>query len=265
MPITYHVGPSVEKVHLKLAFNWDIKPLYDVIAKLPGSELPDEWVIAGNHHDAWVNGAEDPISGMVAELEEARAISELVKKGFKPRRTIVFCAWDGEEPALLGSTEWTEDHQQELIQKAVVYVNTDGNGRGFVNAGGSHVLEPFFNEIIEQVTDPETGVSLKERRYARTVVNANPEKRTKLIGNKQMKLDALGAGSDWGGFLQHLGITSIDIGFGGENKGTQYHSIYDSYDHFTKVYRPRFSVWCCIIKNNGPNGNAPGQCRYIAC
>ncbi|MBS1653702.1 MAG: M28 family peptidase, partial [Bacteroidetes bacterium] len=129
LPITYHVGPSVEKVHLKLEFNWDIKPLYDVIAKLPGSEFPDEWVIEGNHHDGWVNGAEDPISGMVAELEEARAIGELVKKGFKPKRTIVFCAWDGEEPALLGSTEWTEDHQKELLQKAVAYINTDGNGR----------------------------------------------------------------------------------------------------------------------------------------
>ena len=219
LPITYHVGPSVEKVHLKLAFNWDIKPLYNVIAKLTGSEWPDEWVIAGNHHDGWVNGAEDPISGMVAELEEARAISELVKKGFKPKRTIVFCAWDGEEPALLGSTEWTEDHQKELKQKAVAYINTDGNGRGFINAGGSHVLEPFFNEIIEQVTDPETGVSLKERQYARAVVNADPEKRTKLIENKHMKLGALGAGSDWGGFLQHLGIASINIGFGGEGEG----------------------------------------------
>lgn len=251
LPITYHVGPSVDKVHLKLAFNWDIKQLYDVIAKLPGSDFPDEWIIAGNHHDGWVNGAADPISGMVAELESARAISELVKNGFRPHRTIVFCAWDGEEPALLGSTEWTEDHQQELKQKAVAYINTDNNGRGFIGAGGSHIFEPFFNEIIEAVSDPETGVSLKERKYAQRVVNANKETRTKLIGVKDMKLEALGAGSDWGGFLQHLGIASLNLGFGGEDQGGQYHSIYDSYDHFTKYIDPGFQYGVALSKTTG--------------
>ncbi len=251
LPITYHVGPSIDKVHLKLEFNWDTKQLYDVIAKLPGKDFPDEWVIEGNHHDAWVNGAEDPISGMVAELEEARAIGELVKKGFRPRRTIVFCAWDGEEPALLGSTEWTEDHQQELKQKAVVYINTDGNGRGFIGAGGSHTLEPFFNEIMEQVMDPQTGVSIKERKYAQTVVNADKAGRTKLLGDKNMKLSALGAGSDWGGFLQHIGIASINIGFGGETEGGQYHSTYDSYDHFTKYIDPGFQYGIALSKTTG--------------
>jgi len=251
LPITYHVGPSVDKVHLKLEFNWDQKQLYDVIAKLPGAEFPDQWIIAGNHHDGWVNGAEDPISGMVAELEEARAIGELVKKGFRPRRTIVFCAWDGEEPALLGSTEWTEDHQQELRQKAVAYLNTDGNGRGFINAGGSHVWEPFFNEITEQVMDPETGVSIKDRKYARAVVSADKDARTKLIGNKNIKLGALGAGSDWGGFLQHLGIASLNVSFGGESEGDQYHSIYDSYDHFTKFIDPGFQYGVALSKTTG--------------
>ena len=251
LPITYHVGPSVDKVHLKLAFNWDIKPLYNVIAKLPGSELPDEWVIAGNHHDGWVNGAEDPISGMVAELEEARAIGELLKKGFKNKRTIVFCAWDGEEPSLLGSTEWAEDHQDELRKKAVAYINTDGNGRGFVGAGGSHTLEPFFNEIIEQVMDPETGVSVKERRYAQSVIAASKADRSKLIGNKNLKLEALGAGSDWSGFLQHIGIASLNIGYGGESNGGQYHSIYDSYDHFTKYMDPGFQYGITLSKTTG--------------
>ena len=251
LPFAYHVGPSVDKIHLKLEFNWDQKQLYDVIAKLPGSELPDEWVIAGNHHDGWVNGAEDPISGMVAELEEARSIGELVKKGFRPKRTIVFCAWDGEEPALLGSTEWTEDHQQELKQKAVAYINTDGNGRGFIGAGGSHVFEPFFNEIMEQVIDPETGVSIKERKYAQTVVNAKEDARTKLFGDKNMKLEALGAGSDWGGFLQHLGIASLNVGFGGESQGGQYHSVYDSYDHFTKFIDPGFQYGVTLSKTTG--------------
>ncbi len=251
LPITYHVGPSVDKVHLKLAFNWDTKQLYDVIAKLPGSEFPDQWVIAGNHHDGWVNGAQDPISGMVAELEEARAIGELVKKGFRPRRTIMFCAWDGEEPSLLGSTEWTEDHQQELKQKAVAYINTDGNGRGFIGASGSHIWEPFFNEITEQVIDPQTGVSIKERKYAQSVVNADNASRGKLLGNKNMKLDALGAGSDWGGFLQHIGIASLNIGFGGESEGGQYHSTYDTYDHFTRFIDPGFRYGVALSKTTG--------------
>ena len=173
LPITYHAGPSLEKVHLKLQFNWDIKQLYNVIAKLPGSELPDEWIIHGNHHDGWVNGAADPISGMVAEMEEARAIGELVKKGMKLKRTLVYCAWDGEEPALLGSTEWAEDHQEELRKKAVFYLNTDGNSRGFIGAAGSHTLEPFFNEIANEVIDPQTGVSIKERKYASVIVTAS--------------------------------------------------------------------------------------------
>ena len=251
LPITYHIGPSADKVHLKLEFNWDQKQLYNVIAKMPGSEFPDQWVIAGNHHDGWVNGAEDPISGMVAELEEARAIGELVKKGFRPRRTIIFCAWDGEEQGLLGSVEWAEDHQVELKQKAVAYINTDGNDRGFIFAGGSHIWEPFFNEIAEQVMDPQTGVSIKERKYANAVVNADNANKAKLIGNKDMKLYALGAGSDWGGFLQHLGIASFNLAFSGEDEGDQYHSIYDSYEHFTRFMDPGFQYGVTLSKTTG--------------
>jgi N-acetylated-alpha-linked acidic dipeptidase len=251
LPITYHVGPSKDKVHLKLEFNWDIKPLYDVIAKLPGSELPDEWIIGGNHHDAWVNGAEDPVSGIIAQMEEARAISELIKKGLRIKRTLFFCAWDGEEPMLLGSTEWMEDHQQELKQKAVAYINTDGYGRGFINAEGSHTLEPFFNEVMDQVKDPETGVSIKERKYARAMVDSNRVGRSKLMGNKYMKIGALGAGSDYTPFLQHLGIASMDISFGGENNGDQYHSIYDSYDYFTRFIDPEFQYGVALSKTKG--------------
>ncbi|HEX7905519.1 MAG TPA: transferrin receptor-like dimerization domain-containing protein [Chitinophagaceae bacterium] len=251
LPITYHAGPSKEKVHLKLQFNWDIKTLYNVIAKLPGSELPDEWIIRGNHHDGWVNGAADPISGMVSEMDEARAIGELVKKGFKLKRTLVYCAWDGEEEGLLGSTEWAEDHQEELRKKAVMYVNTDGNSRGFVSAAGSHTLEPFFNEIANDVTDPQTGVSIKERKYASAIVSADKAARTKLIGNKNIKLGALGAGSDWSGFLQFLGIASLNLGFGGEGSGGEYHSIYDSYDHFTRFKDPGFKYGVTLSKTAG--------------
>ena len=251
LPITYHVGPGKDKVHMNLQFNWDLKPLYNVIAKLPGSELPDEWIIRGNHHDGWVNGAADPISGMVAEMEEARVIGEMVKKGFKLKRTLVYCAWDGEEPALLGSTEWAEDHQEELRKKAVAYINTDGNSRGFVGAGGSHTLEPFFNEIADAVIDPQTGVTIKERRYANAVVSADKAARAKMLGNKNIKLSALGAGSDWSGFLQFLGIASLNLGFGGEGGGGEYHSIYDSYDHFIRFKDPGFQYGIALSKTAG--------------
>jgi N-acetylated-alpha-linked acidic dipeptidase len=251
LPITYHAGPSREKVHLKLQFNWDIKPLYNVIAKLPGSEFPDEWIIRGNHHDGWVNGAADPISGMVAELDEAKAIGELVKKGFKLKRTLVYCAWDAEEPSLLGSTEWAEGHQEELRKKAVAYINTDGNSRGFVEAGGSHTLEPFFNEVANDVIDPQTGVTIKERKYAESFVNGDKAARAKMTGNKNIKLEALGAGSDWSGFLQFLGIASMHLGFGGEGNGGEYHSIYDSYDHFVKFKDPGFQYGVTLSKTAG--------------
>ena len=251
LPITYHVGPGKDKVHLKLQFNWNIKQLFDVIAKLPGSEFPDEWIIRGNHHDAWVNGATDPVSGVVSEMEEARAISELVKKGFKLKRTLVYCAWDGEEPSLLGSTEWTEDHQAELSKKAVFYLNTDANSRGFIFASGSHTLEPFFNEIANDVIDPQTGVSIKERKYALDMVTADKPARDKLTGNKYIKLGALGAGSDWSGFLQFLGIASMNIGFGGEGQGGVYHSIYDSYDHFIRFIDPGFKYDVALAETAG--------------
>jgi N-acetylated-alpha-linked acidic dipeptidase len=251
LPITYHVGPGIEKVHLKLEFNWDVKPIYNVIAKLTGSEFPDQWIIRGNHHDAWVNGAEDPLSGMVAEMEEARSIGELAKKGYMPKRTIVYCAWDGEEQGLLGSTEWAEDNREELKKKTVIYINSDGNGRGFIGAAGSHSLEPFFNEVIDDVKDPQTGVTVKERRYAKDLIDADKAKRAKLLGDKNIKLEALGAGSDWSPFLQHMGIASIHLGYGGEDPAGVYHSVYDSYDHYTKFGDPGFAYGIALAKTAG--------------
>jgi N-acetylated-alpha-linked acidic dipeptidase len=153
--ITYHVGPGPAKVHLKIKSNWDIKPIYDVISKLQGSTEPDVWIIRGNHHDAWVNGADDPISGQVSLLEEARSLGELVKAGWKPKRTIIYCSWDGEEPGLLGSTEFAETHADELKQHAAVYINSDNSSRGFLNVSGSHTLEPFINDVARSIQDPE--------------------------------------------------------------------------------------------------------------
>ncbi|HLK28297.1 MAG TPA: M28 family metallopeptidase [Puia sp.] len=253
LPFTYHIGPGKSIVHLKLEFNWDTKPLNNIIAKMPGSERPDEWVIRGNHHDAWVNGAGDPISGQAAMLEEARAISELAKTGWKPKRTLVFCAWDGEEPSLMGSTEWVEQHADELQQKTVAYINSDGNGRGFFGVGGSHALEGFMNEVGRDVTDPETGISVLERTRQAEIVGAgrNHSKRKELMGMKTIKIEALGSGSDFSGFLQHLGIPSFNLGFGGEDPGGEYHSIYDSYDDYRRFKDPSFIYGVVLAKTAG--------------
>ena len=235
--ITYHVGPGPAKVHLKVKSNWDIKPLYDVIAKIPGSISPDEWVIRGNHHDGWVNGAEDPLAGMVAELEEARALGQLLKEGWKPKRTIIYCAWDGEEPGLLGSTEWAEAHYDELRTHAVAYVNSDGNGRGYLNIEGSHTLERFSNEVARDIQDPETKLSAWKRQQLREIANAKtPEQRKEIRERADLRIPALGSGSDYTAFLQHDGVAALNIGFGGEDGGGIYHSIYDDfywYTHFS--------------------------------
>jgi N-acetylated-alpha-linked acidic dipeptidase len=253
LPFTYHIGPGKARVHLKLAFNWDMKELHDVIAKLPGSEWPDEWVIRGNHHDGWVNGAGDPLSGQSAMQEEARAVSELLKTGWKPKRTIVYCAWDGEEPGLLGSTEWVEEHAAELQQKAVVYINSDGNGRGYLGVEGSHALEPFMNEVARDVIDPETHLSVAERMHARELVNAAGNGRLKkdLFQKKPFTIGALGSGSDYSPFLQHLGIPSFNLGFGGEDPGGEYHSIYDSYDDYRRFKDPSFQYGVALAETAG--------------
>jgi N-acetylated-alpha-linked acidic dipeptidase len=234
LPITYHLGPGPAKVHLKVSSNWDIKPIYDVIARIPGSAFPDQWVIRGNHHDAWVNGAEDPLSGMVTVLEEARSMGELLKQGWKPKRTIIFCAWDGEEPGLLGSTEWVETHQDELRKKAVMYVNSDSTSRGFLGIEGSHTLEHFINGVAREVKDPETNLTILKRAQLEAIarpdgVNGRKEARSRA----DLRIDALGDGSDYSPFLDFAGIASINLGFGGESGGGIYHSIYDDFYWYT--------------------------------
>jgi len=241
LPITYHVGPGKATVHLKLEFDWKQVPAYDVIAMIKGSKYPDEWVMRGNHHDAWVNGASDPISGQSIMLDEARVLGEMLKTGWKPKRSIVFCSWDGEEPGLMGSTEYVEDHAKELQQKAVVYINTDDTGRGFLGASGSHALETYVNEITQAVTDPETKVTLFERNKGREAVGATSAKAKKeVLDRKIAHIGALGSGSDYSPFFQHLGIPSLNFGFGGEDGGGDYHSIYDSYDDYTRFKDPGF-------------------------
>ena len=252
LPFTYHIGPGKTTVHLKMAFDWKMVPAYNVIGMIKGSEAPDQWVIRGNHHDAWVNGANDPISGLAALMEEAKALGALTKTGWRPKRTMVYCAWDGEEPGLIGSTEWVEDHAAELQQKAVVYINSDANGRGFLGAGGSHALETMMYEVSKSITDPQTNVSVFERRKSEMATTAaTPKAKKEELNKKELNLSALGSGSDYSSFLQHIGIPSLDLGFGGEDDGGEYHSIYDSYDHYARFKDPGFNYGIALSKTAG--------------
>jgi N-acetylated-alpha-linked acidic dipeptidase len=252
LPIPYRLGPGPAKVHLKVEFDWKRVPAHDVIAVMPGSERPDQWVIRGNHHDAWVNGATDPISGMVAVLEEARAIGELAKTGWRPRRTLIYAGWDGEEQGLLGSTEWAETHADELREKAVVYLNSDSNSRGYLSAGGSHTLELFVNQVARDVIDPEKGIPVAERAMAAGILfGAPPEVVQEMRESKSFRLFPLGSGSDYTPFLQHLGVASLNVDYGGEEQYGQYHSIYDSVDHYLRFMDPKLEYGVALAKTNG--------------
>ena len=252
LPITYHLGPGPTRVHMDLEFNWNTVTIRDVIARLAGSDRADQWVIHGNHHDGWVNGASDPISGMVAELEEARAIGELAKTGWRPRRTMIFAAWDGEEEGLLGSTEWVEAHADELREHGAVYINTDSNGRGYLDAGGSHSLEKLVTQVARDVVDPEKKVSVLERLRARELsLLTSDEARKEYRDRELIRIDALGSGSDYTPFIQHLGIASLNMGYGGEGGGGSYHSIYDSFDHYTRFGDTTFDYGVALAKTDG--------------
>ena len=252
LPITYHVGPSVSKVHLVVESSWDIKDVNDVIARIPGSSEADEWVVRGNHHDGWVNGAEDPISAQVALLEEARSFGELLKQGWKPKRTIIYCAWDGEEPMLLGSTAWAETHGRELQQHAAVYINTDGNGRGYLMMEGSHSLEHFMNDVARNIEDPESKLTVFEReRLADIVMAKSDDDRKELRQRGDLRMTALGSGSDFTAFVDHLGVAALNLGYGGEDNGGVYHSIYDDFYFYTHFSDTNFAYGVALSQTVG--------------
>ena len=263
LPFTYHIGPGPAKVHLAIASDWSQKPIYDVIAVMQGSVYPNQWVVRGNHHDGWVFGAWDPLAGNIAVMAEVKAIGTLAQSGWKPLRTLVYCSWDGEEPGLLGSTEWAETHGDELRRKAVLYVNSDTNGRGALFMGGSHAFQHLVNEVAGDVTDPETGASVLERLRAkvkvgsldRSHVSLGPDEKVMLDAANSggdLPLEALGSGSDYTPFLQHLGIASLNLGYGGEDQeGGIYHSTYDSFDHFIRFGDPKFEYGVALAKTAG--------------
>ncbi|MEE8586638.1 MAG: M28 family peptidase, partial [Acidobacteriota bacterium] len=244
MPVTYRIGPGPAKVRLHLEFSWDLTPAYNVIATLPGSSQPDQWVIRGNHHDAWVVGALDPISGAVALLGEARAVGLMAQQGWRPQRSLVYALWDAEEPALLGSTEWVEHHAEELRRKAVAYINTDGNSRGFLSIGGSHALERLANQSARQVDDPQTEGSVAQRLYSRRMVNAQGSEEP----SPDFPLSALGSGSDYSAFLQHLGLPTLNLSFGGESPSGEYHTMFDTFDFYTRYIDPQLDYSAALAK-----------------
>jgi N-acetylated-alpha-linked acidic dipeptidase len=252
LPVTYCIGPGPAVVHFKVTSDWQIRTIYDVIARIDGSVYSDEWIVQGNHHDAWVNGASDPISGLVAELEQARAFGELVKQGWHPKRTIIIAAWDGEEPGLFGSTEWVEQHAAELDRKAVVYLNTDSNGKGWLGASGSHSLERFLHEVARDVPDPNHGKSVYEALKAHRLEGAATDvARQEITKRADLRISALGSGSDYTAFVDHIGIASLDLGFGGDGGGGVYHSIYDNLAWFSRFSDSQFAYGKILAQLDG--------------
>ncbi|MEE3302757.1 MAG: transferrin receptor-like dimerization domain-containing protein [Candidatus Neomarinimicrobiota bacterium] len=254
LPITYHIGPGPTKVNLHLEFDWGLRTAYNPIGRLKGSVYPDEWIMRGNHHDGWAQGAADPISGMVSLMEEARAIGELVKTGWRPKRSLIYAGWDAEEPGLLGSTEWVEYHRDDIKEKMIAYINTDGTGVGYLSMGGSHSLEKFVNEIIREVKDPVHEVTLESRLRSRLRVreyNSSDYKDQKESDRDDLRLYPMGSGSDYTAFIHHAGVPSLNLGFGGESGGGSYHSIYDSYDHYKRFSDGEFQYGTTLAQVNG--------------
>jgi N-acetylated-alpha-linked acidic dipeptidase len=248
LPITYHLGPGPARVRMKAEFDWKMVTAYNVIARLEGSEFPQEWVIRGNHHDGWNHGAADPLSGLVAMLAEAKGVAELAKAGHRPLRTVIYAAWDAEEPGLIGSTEWAEHHADDLREHAVAYLNTDGSSRGFLSMGGSHVLERYLNQIAEELDDPLSDITLKERSRANLLVNGDAKKQAEAKDRKDLRIYPMGSGSDYTPFLQHLGIASANLGFGGEAADGSYHTLYDTYEHYMKFRDPGLVYGATLAK-----------------
>jgi N-acetylated-alpha-linked acidic dipeptidase len=262
LPITYHVGGAGGAfVHLAVKSDWSLRTIYDVVAVMKGSDWPDQWVMRGNHHDGWVFGAGDPMSGHVAMMGEAKAIGALARTGWRPKRTLVYLSWDAEEPMLFGSTEWAETHAAELKEKALIYVNTDGSGHGFLNAAGSHSLQHLVNRAAADVTDPETGVSVLARAHARLQVAAAAPGATEAVRDNariagdpghDVPIGALGSGSDYSAFLQHLGIPALNLAYGGEGGvGGVYHSAYDTYEFYSRFGDPGFVYTPVLAKTAG--------------
>jgi N-acetylated-alpha-linked acidic dipeptidase len=242
LPFAYHVGPGGTEIEMSVEMDYAIRPIWNVIATIPGGAEKDRWVILGNHRDAWTYGAVDPNSGTATLIETARAFGEAYKQGWRPRRTIVLASWDGEEYALLGSTEWAEDKAVELNQKAVAYLNCDVavTGPDF-SANGVGSLRDLVLEVAGRIPDPKKGKSILQfwsEKTKRSWATSEPVDLDQPDREFYLNLTQLGSGSDYTAFLDHLGIASVDFSFDG-NYGV-YHSIYDNFFWMEKFGDPEF-------------------------
>jgi N-acetylated-alpha-linked acidic dipeptidase len=247
LPFTYHVGPGPVRVKMHLKQDYQFRTLWDVIGRVRGSELPDEWVVAGNHRDAWVYGAVDPNSGTAAMLESVHGVGELLKSGWKPKRTMIFCSWDGEEEGLMGSTEWAEQHEAELAN-APAYFNMDVAVSG-PKFGASAVpsLKQFLRDISKAVPSPKGGTVYEAWQKSDQPGAASTQSPTEAIGDSHrtpaasqgdVPVGDLGSGSDYSSFQQHLGVPSTDVTSSGPYG--VYHSVFDNFAWFKKFGDPDF-------------------------
>ncbi len=260
LPFAYHVGPGPAKVKIKVKSDWKIRQIKNVIAELRGFEEPEKKVIFGNHHDAWVYGAVDPNSGTAVMLETARALSELVKQGWRPKRSILFCAWDAEEYGLIGSTEWVEDNLNDLVKNAIVYINVDVAvaGKNF-GASGVPSLDRFIEEVIKSVDDPETGNSIFFEYWKRQ--NKNNSKSANPPDTARIKFGRLGSGSDYTAFLDFAGIPSVDMRFTGAYG--VYHSQLDNFYWMKNFCDPTFKYHETMVKIVGLALMRLSSCDYL--
>lgn len=254
LPMTYHFGPGDAEVHMKLMMDYQLRPIYDVIARLRGTS-DDEWVVLGNHHDAWVYGAADPGSGTASMLETARALGELARGGWKPRRTILICEWDGEEPGLIGSTEWVEANRAVLQAKAVAYVNTDVGVTGpNFGSGATPSLKALIRDATRDVDDPRTGRTvyqawLEHGLNAKGDIPGTARQQAVMDSSGEAPVDAIGSGSDYSAFYDNAGIPSVDMGFNGPYG--VYHSAYDDFYWMKHFGDPKFAYHATLARIMG--------------
>ncbi len=268
LPFAYHIGPGPAEVHFAIEMDYQVRPIWNVIATLTGSVEPDRWVMIGNHRDAWTYGAVDPSSGTAATLEACRALGEAYKSGWRPRRTLLYASWDAEEYGLVGSTEWAEHHARDIQEKAVLMLNVDvAVGGTELDAGGVPSLRDFFLQAADAVIDPRSGKTLKAQwmaaqrsKWANVPIeldasfwdhrkpNAAPEPQGTNLpnGHHRPQLDPLGSGSDYTVFVDHLGVPALDVGFKG--RYGVYHSIYDNFYWMEKFGDPEFLTHATAAK-----------------
>jgi len=238
LPFRYHLGPGGVRVHLVSQQDYQLRTIWDVTGKIKGSEFPDEWVVAGNHRDAWVYGAVDPSSGTASMLESVHGIGELIHDGWRPKRSMIFCSWDAEEEGLIGSTEWVEQHMQTL-DHAVAYFNVDVAVAGpDFSASAVPSLKQFMREIAKSVPSPMGDTVYQEWRANRHGENEHRASNAPPQSGEEVRVSDLGSGSDFTPFLQHAGVPSTDIGSGGPYG--VYHSAFDNFAWFVQNADPHF-------------------------